>query len=145
MRPSRVDIFGFGSSNLSGQDLQQKLKNWIGYNVSDWFMRDMTTKELIIMADPNRPVITRRSSRGRSCSRNGNGKPSSQIRAEYGIPRSTLRRWVQGIRNSGSTKAADNRTPEENELIELRKRDRQLEMEVDVSEQAAPVFARKQA
>ena len=55
MRPSRVDIFGFGSSNLSGQDLQQKLKNWIGYNVSDWFMRDMTTKELIIMADPNRP------------------------------------------------------------------------------------------
>ena len=52
---------------------------------------------------------------------------------------------MQGIRNSGSTKAADNRTPEENELIELRKRDRQLEMEVDVSEQAAPVFARKQA
>lgn len=145
MRPSRVDIFGFGSSNLSGQDLQQKLKNWIGYNVSDWFMRDMTTKELIIMAIRIVPVITRRSSRGRSCSRNGNGKPSSQIRAEYGIPRSTLRRWVQGIRNSGSTKAADNRTPEENELIELRKRDRQLEMEVDVSEQAAPVFARKQA
>lgn len=29
--------------------------DWIGYNVSDWFMRDMTTKELIIMADPNRP------------------------------------------------------------------------------------------
>ena len=28
---------------------------------------------------------------------------------------------MQGIRNSGSTKAADNRTPEENELIELRK------------------------
>ena len=28
---------------------------WIGYNVLDWFMRDMTTKELIIMADPNRP------------------------------------------------------------------------------------------
>jgi len=52
---------------------------------------------------------------------------------------------VQGIRNSGSTKAAGNRTPEENELIELRKRNRQLEMEVDVSEQAAPVFARKQA
>lgn len=47
---------------------------------------------------------------------------------------------MQGIRNSGSTKAADNRTPEENELIELRKRDRQLEMEVDVSEQAVFVF-----
>lgn len=46
-------------------------------------------------------------------------------------------------RNSGSTRAVDNRTPEENELIELRKRNRQLEMEVDVSEQAAPVSARR--
>ena len=56
---------------------------------------------------------------------------------------STLHRWVQGIRDSGSTKAADNRTPERNEPVELRKRNGQLEMEVDVSEQAAPVFARK--
>ena len=72
-----------------------------------------------------------------------NGKPSREIRAEYDIARSTPRRWVRGIRNSGSTKAADNRTPEQNELIELRKRNRQLEMEVDVSGQAAPVFARK--
>ena len=39
---------------------------------------------------------------------------------EYDISHSTLHRWVQGIRNSGSTKAADNRTPEQNELIELR-------------------------
>ena len=50
---------------------------------------------------------------------------------------------VQGIRNSGSTKAADNRTLEQNEPVELRKRNRQLEMEVDVSEQAALIFARK--
>ena len=70
------------------------------------------------------------------------GKPSREIRAEYDIARSTLQRWVQGIRNSGSTRAADNRTPERNELIELRKRNRQSEMEVDVLKQAAPVFAR---
>ena len=63
--------------------------------------------------------------------------------AEYDISRSTPHRWVQGIRNSGSTKAADNRTPEQNELIELRKRNRQLEMEVDVLKQAALIFARK--
>lgn len=31
------------------------MRAWIGYNVLDWFMRDMTTKELIIMAGPNRP------------------------------------------------------------------------------------------
>ena len=48
-----------------------------------------------------------------------------------------------GIRDSGSTKAADNRTPERNEPVELRRRNGQLEMEVDVSERAAPVFARK--
>jgi len=73
------------------------------------------------------------------------GKPSREIGAEYDIARSTPRRWVQGIRDSGSTRAADNRTPEQNELIELRRRNRQLEMEVDVSGQAAPVFARRQA
>ena len=71
------------------------------------------------------------------------GKPSREIRAGYDIARSTPRRWVQGIRNSGSTKDADNRTPEQNELIELRKRNRQLEMEVDVLKQAALIFARK--
>lgn len=48
-----------------------------------------------------------------------NGKPSREIRAEYDIARSTPRRWVRGIRNW------------------------RLEMEVDVSGQAAPVFARK--
>lgn len=113
---------------------------WIGYNVLDWFMRDMTTKELIIMAGPNRPRHYEEEFKRQIVQLYENGKPSSQISAEYGIPRSTLQRWVQGIRNSGSTKAADDRTPEENELIELRKRNRQLEMEVDVSEQAAPVF-----
>ncbi|MDU2403115.1 MAG: hypothetical protein E7D39_06280, partial [Bifidobacterium longum] len=35
--------------------MQMSCRSWIGYNVLDWFMRDMTTKELIIMADPNRP------------------------------------------------------------------------------------------
>ena len=71
------------------------------------------------------------------------GKPSREIGAGHDIARSTPQRWVQDIRNSGSTRAADNRTPEQNELIELRRRNRQLEMEVDVSEQATPVFARK--
>ena len=71
------------------------------------------------------------------------GKPSREIRAEYDIARSTPRRWVQDIRNSGFTRAADDRTPEQNEPVGPGRRDRQLEMEVDVSEQAAPVLARK--
>ena len=72
-----------------------------------------------------------------------NGKPAREIKDEYDISHSTLHRWVQGIRDSGSVKAAGNRAPERNEPVELCKRDGQLEMEVDVSEQAAPVFARK--
>ena len=72
-----------------------------------------------------------------------NGKPSREIRAEYDIARSTPRRWVQGIRDSGSTRAADNRAPGRNEPVGPGRRNRQLEMEVDVSEQAAPAFARK--
>ena len=72
-----------------------------------------------------------------------NGKPAREIRDEYDISHSTPQRWVQGIRDSGSVKAAGNRAPERNEPVELRKRNGQSEMEVDVSEQAAPVFARK--
>ena len=63
--------------------------------------------------------------------------------ADRAVVRSTPRRWVQGIRDSGSTLAADNRTPEQNEPIGPGRRDRRLEMEVDVSEQAALIFARK--
>ena len=145
VNPSLECVYSIESGPCERVDVFHVSDDWIGYNVSDWFMRDMTTKELIIMADPNRPRHYEEEFKRQIVQLYEYGKPSSQIRAEYGIPRSTLRRWVQGIRNSGSTKAADNRTPEENELIELRKRDRQLEMEVDVSEQAAPVFARKQA
>lgn len=145
VNPSLECVYSIESGPCERVDVFHVSDDWIGYNVLDWFMRDMTTKELIIMADPNRPRHYEEEFKRQIVQLYENGKPSSQIRAEYGIPRSTLRRWVQGIRNSGSTKAADNRTPEENELIELRKRDRQLEMEVDVSEQAAPVFARKQA
>ena len=72
-----------------------------------------------------------------------NGKPAREIRDECDISHSTLHRWVQGIRDSGSAKAAGNRAPERNEPVELRKRNGQSEMEVGVSEQAAPVFARK--
>ena len=145
VNPSLECVYSIESGPCERVDVFHVSDDWIGYNVLDWFMRDMTTKELIIMADPNRPRHYEEEFKRQIVQLYENGKPSSQIRAEYGIPRSTLQRWVQGIRNSGSTKAADNRTPEENELIELRKRNRQLEMEVDVSEQAAPVFARRQA
>ena len=96
------------------------------------------------MAGPRHPRHCEESFKRRIVRLYENGRPAREIRDEYDISRSTLHRWVQGIRDSGSAKAAGNRTPEQNELVELRRRDRQSEMEVDVSEQAAPVFARKQ-
>ena len=73
------------------------------------------------MADPKHPRHYDEAFKRQIVQLYESGKPSREIRAEYDIARSTLQRWVQGIRN------------------------RQLEMEVDVSEQAAPVFARRQA
>ena len=95
------------------------------------------------MADPKHPRHYDEAFKRQIVQLYESGKPSREIRAEYDIARSTLQRWVQGIRNNGSTRAADNRTPEQNEPIELRRRNRQLEMEVDVLKQAALIFARK--
>lgn len=72
-----------------------------------------------------------------------NGKPRSEIIKEYDLTPSAFAKWINNYNNSGSFKAADNRTKEENELIELRKRNKQLEMEVDILKQAALIMGRK--
>ncbi len=72
-----------------------------------------------------------------------NGKSVLEISKEYDIGRSTIYKWIYQFENSGSFKAADNRTPEENELISLRKRNKELEMEVDILKQAALIMGRK--
>lgn len=95
------------------------------------------------MAGPRHPRHCEESFKRRIVRLCENGKPAREIRDEYDISRSTLHRWFQGIRDSGSAKAAGNRAPERNEPVELRRRDRHSEMEVGVSEQAAPVFARR--
>lgn len=71
------------------------------------------------------------------------GKTSSMIAKEYGIAKSSVTKWVRDFNKSGSFKAKDNRTPEENELIALRKRVKELEMEADILKQAALIMARK--
>ena len=96
------------------------------------------------MAGPRHPRHCEESFKRRIVRLYENGRLAREVEDEHDISRSTLHRWVQGIRDSGSTKAADNRTPERNEPVGLRRRNGQLEMEVGVSEQAAPVFARKQ-
>lgn len=71
------------------------------------------------------------------------GKPRSEIIKEYDLTPSALAKWINNYNNSGSFKEEDNRTKDENELIELRKRNRQLEMEVDILKQAALIMGRK--
>lgn len=70
-------------------------------------------------------------------------KSSNSVAKEYGISKSSVTKWVRDFNNSGSFKAKDNRTPEENELIALRKRVKELEMEADILKQAALIMARK--
>jgi transposase len=72
-----------------------------------------------------------------------NGKSRSEIIKEYDLTPSALAKWINQYNNSGSFKAADNRTAEENELIRLQKRNKQLEMEVDILKQAALIMGRK--
>lgn len=71
------------------------------------------------------------------------GKSMSSIAADYEVGKSTIAKWVSQSRQSGSFKAADNRSEEENELIELRKLNKQLLMENDILKQAALIMGRK--
>ena len=65
------------------------------------------------------------------------GKSQSSIAREYELTPSSLRKWIDRINATGSSHIQDNRTPMEEELIQLRKRNKQLEMEVDILKQAA--------
>ena len=71
------------------------------------------------------------------------GKPRSEIIREYDLTGSALDRWVKRINATGSSHEKDNRTPEEQELVRLRKENQRLKMENDVLKQAALIFARK--
>jgi transposase len=72
-----------------------------------------------------------------------NGKSRQDIVSEYELTASALDRWITQFQQSGSFKEKDNRSPEEQELMELRKRNKQLEMEVDILKQAALIMGRK--
>lgn len=72
-----------------------------------------------------------------------NGKPSGEIIKEYDLTSSTFHEWVKKFNKTGSFKEADNRTPEEKELIALRKQNKQLLMENDILKQAALIMGRK--
>jgi len=72
-----------------------------------------------------------------------NGKPSGEIIKEYDLTPSAFHEWVKKYNKTGSFKAADNQTPEQKELIALRKQNKQLLMENDILKQAALIMGRK--
>lgn len=72
-----------------------------------------------------------------------NGKPRSELIKEYELTPSALASWINKYNATGSFKAADNRTEEENELIRLHKELKQLRMENDILKQAALIMGRK--
>ena len=69
------------------------------------------------------------------------GKPRSEIIREYDLTGTAFDRWVKRINATGSSHEKDNRTPEEQELLRLRRENQQLKMENDVLKQAALIFA----
>ena len=71
------------------------------------------------------------------------GKPRKDILREYDLTPSTIDKWVKQYKQSGSFKEKDNLTPEEKELRELRKLNKELMMENDILKQAALIFGRK--
>jgi len=71
------------------------------------------------------------------------GKSKSDIRKEYELHATTLDNWIKQHQNTGSFKSKDNLSDAEKELIELRKRNKQLEMENDILKQAALIMGRK--
>jgi transposase len=72
-----------------------------------------------------------------------NGKPRKALIEEYELTPSSLDRWIQQSETTGSFKEKDNRSPEEQELIHLRKQLKQLQMENDILKQAALILGRK--
>ncbi len=69
------------------------------------------------------------------------GKSINELHKEYNIAKSTICKWTADYNNSGSFKAVDNRTPEENEMIRLIKELAQLQMENDILKQATLIMA----
>lgn len=71
------------------------------------------------------------------------GKRKCDIVREYDIANSLLDKWIAQADNSGFFHDKDNRTPDQQELIELRKQNQQLKMENDILKQVALILGRK--
>jgi len=72
-----------------------------------------------------------------------NEKPRQEIIKEYDLTPSTFDKWLKQSQTSGSFKEKDNRSPEEAELLKLKKENQHLKMENDILKQAALILGRR--
>lgn len=71
------------------------------------------------------------------------GKPRAEIIRDYELTTSAFDKWVKQAQTTGSFQEKDNLPPEQVELIALRKKNKQLEIENDILKQAALILGRK--
>jgi transposase len=74
------------------------------------------------------------------------GRSISDAASSLGIPAWSLSRWVRASKDEGSDafRGNGNRTSQEQEIIELRRRVKQLEEEKEILKKAAAYFASHQ-
>ena len=95
------------------------------------------------MRDPKHPRQLTEEFRRQTVALVGSGRPRAEAMRGYGLGRSTPDRRIRRVRARGSTAAADNRTPEQNRLIEPERENARLRTEVDALKQAALASARR--
>ncbi|WP_432748408.1 transposase [Pectinatus frisingensis] len=71
------------------------------------------------------------------------GKSRTEIIKEYDLILSSFDKWVTRINSTGSSKEKNTRTPQELELIKLRKENQKLKMENDILKQAVLILGQK--
>ena len=70
--------------------------------------------------------------KGQMAAQYKSGTPARELVRRYGMSKSTLHKWIGDYTRSASFHAKDNRSPEENELIMLRKEVKKLRMENEI-------------
>lgn len=84
------------------------------------------------MRDPRHPRRLTDEFKRQTVDLHSAGKPKREAMDEHDLGKSTVERRVESINATGSPRAADNRTPEQDRILELEREDRRLRMEVDV-------------
>lgn len=72
------------------------------------------------------------------------GMKRSELIKEQDLTPSAFDKWGRQAKTTESFKAVDNLTDEQRELIQLRKRNKELEMQLDILKQVAVIMARKE-